>query len=64
MLDNTLQTGDLLSYGDPKGMVDPTRPLTIDKATHVTLRTGQSMPIPGKHVAVGVPPLMDSHGGP
>ena len=63
MLNDTLQTGDLLYYGDPRGTVDPHQPLTIDKAAHVTIWTGQSMPVPGTNGTVAVPLLMDSHGG-
>ena len=64
MLNNTIQTGDLLYYGDiPKGTLDPSKSLTIDTAAHVTIWTGQTMPIPGNSANIGVPLLMDSHGG-
>jgi len=64
MLSNTLQPGDLLYYGNiPSGTLDPDKPLTIDKAAHVTIWTGQTMPIPGSTGNIGVPLLMDSHGG-
>jgi len=63
MLDATLQTGDLLFYGTiPTGSLDPHQSLDIDRAAHVTIWTGQTLPIPG-HSDVGVPLIMDSHGG-
>lgn len=63
MLAATLQTGDLLFYGTvPSGSLDPTQKLDIDKAAHVTIWTGQTLPIPGR-LDVGVPLIMDSHGG-
>ena len=63
MLDNTLRTGDLLYYGSiPSGTLDPATPLTIRNAAHVTIWTGQTLPIPGR-TDVGVPLIMDSHGG-
>lgn len=62
MLNATLQTGDLLFYGTiPSGRLDPKRPLDIDTAAHVTIWTGQTLPIPGRS-DVGVPLIMDSHG--
>ena len=64
MLNNTLQTGDLLYYGTiPSGSLDPTTPLTISTAAHVTIWTGQTLPIPNAPNNAGVPLLMDSHGG-
>lgn len=64
MLNNTLQTGDLLYYGTvPSGTLVPTEPLTTDKGAHVTIWTGQTLPIPGAAADQGVPLLMDSHGG-
>ena len=64
MLNNTLQTGDLLYYGTvPSTSNAPATPLTIDAAAHVTIWTGQTMPIPGNGQNIGVPLLMDSHGG-
>lgn len=64
MLNNTLQTGDLLYFGTiPSGTLVPTDRLTIDKAAHVTIWTGQTLPIPGAPGDQGVPLLMDSHGG-
>ncbi|MFM7130056.1 MAG: hypothetical protein ACKO0V_11935 [bacterium] len=64
MLNNTLKTGDLLYYGTiPATQIDPATPLTIDKAAHVTIWTGQTLPIPGNSQNIGVPLLMDSHGG-
>lgn len=63
MLDATLQTGDLLFYGTiPTGTLDPQRSLDMDAAAHVTIWTGQTLPIPGRS-DVGVPLIMDSHGG-
>jgi len=64
MLNATLQTGDLLYFGSiPSGSLVPTDPITIDKAAHVTIWTGQTLPIPGVPGYGGVPLLMDSHGG-
>jgi len=64
MLNATLKTGDLLYFGTiPAGSLDPTAPLTIDTAAHVTIWTGQTLPIPGAQSNQGVPLLMDSHGG-
>ena len=64
MLNTTLQTGDLLYFGSiPAGSLVPTEPITIDKAAHVTIWTGQTLPIPGVPGDGGVPLLMDSHGG-
>jgi len=63
MLNTTLQTGDLLFYGTiPSGQLDPTQSLDIGKAAHVTIWTGQTLAIPGRS-DVGVPLIMDSHGG-
>lgn len=63
MLARTLKPGDLLYYGSiPSGKIDPTRSLDISHAAHVTIWTGQTLPIPGR-TDVGVPLIMDSHGG-
>lgn len=63
MLHRTLQPGDLLYYGTiPDDNPDPSEKLTIDKASHVTIWTGQTLAIPGRS-DVGVPLIMDSHGG-
>lgn len=63
MLNKTLQTGDLLYYGSiPTTPVDPSTPLTISHASHVTIWTGQTLAIPGRS-DVAVPLIMDSHGG-
>lgn len=63
MLSATLLPGDLLFYGSiPAGTLDPHRSLDIDTAAHVTIWTGQTLPIPGRS-DVGVPLIMDSHGG-
>lgn len=64
MLNNTLQPGDLLYYGTiPQGTLQANAPVSIASAAHVTIWTGQSMPIPGNAENIGVPIIMDSHGG-